>query len=519
MGTSLSGTRLQSAAAGGLKPAMRAVVKDAMALPLFHDQAESTPLPGKPPIAVIGAGFSGTIAALQLLRRLPTDQPVLLCERSADFARGMAYATGDNDHLLNVRAANMSALNDEPLHFQDWLKRRLSEGGSTEGMHDTEAGLFASRGLYGLYLRSILDYVMRETAGHAQLRLLPDDVLDVVPAEGGGYELVCASGLRLPVAGVVLGVGNLPPEESEDPRICRNAWSEKAWSPLEPDRPVLIVGTGLTMVDLAVALRRRGFTGGIVALSRGGLMPTRHKALAAPWATPHFTMAEETSLPQLMARLRDEIFTAAESGVDWRAVIDSMRPVTASIWGRLPVAERGRFLRHARRLWDVHRHRMAPPHADMIDGMIAEGTLTVVGGRIREMRSDAHSVSIHYSPKVTSGQSGQPPRESVLDVQRVIMASGLDPISRTRDPLMQRLLDRGLVRVDRQGLGIDVTDELNVIRSNETVAERIWALGPIVRGVFWECVAVPDIRVQAAHVAVSVVARLREDAPRWSFMI
>ena len=491
-----------------------------MALPLFPEQIDAAPQVGKRPIAVIGAGFSGTIAALQLLRRLPADQPVLLCERSPDFARGVAYSTGDNDHLLNVRAANMSALSDEPLHFQEWLARRTGNGQVPEGLHDTEAGLFASRGLYGKYLRSILDYAMRETAGHAQLRLLPDDVLDIVSTDQGGYELICAGGQRLPVSGVVLAVGNLPPEEGDEPRICRNAWSEKAWRKLDPDLPVLIVGTGLTMVDFAIALRRRGFTGGIVALSRGGLLPTRHAAATGTWATPHFTMAEEKSLPLLMARLRDEVFAAAEAGVDWRAVIDSMRPVTASIWGRLPLPERQRFLRHARRVWDVHRHRMAPPHAEMIDLMISEGTLKVAAGRIKSMESGPKSVRVRYTPKSRGGQfGGNGPDEVVLDVQRVIMASGIEHISRTRDPLMQRLLDRGLVRVDHQGLGIDVTDGLNVVRGDDTIAERIWALGPIVRGVFWECVAVPDIRVQAAHVAVSVVARLREDAPRWSFII
>ncbi len=496
-------------------PAQHRTAEAVMALPLFPEPAEKGPPAGKRPIAVIGAGFSGTIAALQLLRRLPPDQPVLLCERSPAFARGVAYATADADHLLNVRAANMSALSDEPLHFQDWLKRRMAAGGETEGLHDTDAGLFASRGLYGAYLRSILDYVMRETVSHAQLRLLPDDVLDVV-AENGGYALVCASGQRLAVAGVVLAVGNLPPEEGPDPRICRNPWGEKAWRKLEPDAPILIVGTGLTMVDLAVALGRRGFAGGIVALSRGGLLPTRHAAVTTAWPTPHFTMAEETSLPLLMARLRDEVFAAAEAGVDWRAVIDSMRPVTASIWRRLPLAERSRFLRHGRRLWDVHRHRMAPPHADAIAAMLAAGTLRVQAGRILAMDSTEAGVRVRYSPKAASGHTGA---ETVIDVQRVIMASGVEHIGRTRDPLMQRLLDRGLVRVDRQGLGIEATDELTVVRQDGTIAERIWALGPIVRGVFWECVAVPDIRVQAAHVAVSVVARLREDAPRWSFNI
>ncbi len=487
-----------------------------LTLPLFPEPSSGpAPQAGKRPIAVIGAGFSGTIAALQLLRRLPADQPVLLCERSPEFARGVAYAAGDNEHLLNVRAANMSALSDEPLHFQEWLKRRLDDQPSLEGLHQTEAGLFASRRLYGQYLRSILDYAMRETAGHAQLRLLPDDVLDVVSADGGGYELVCAGGQHLAVSGVILAVGNLPPEESDDPRICRNAWGEKAWRPLGPREPVLIVGTGLTMVDVAIALRRRGFAGEITAISRGGLLPTRHAAISGSWATPHFTMAEEASLPLLMARLRDEVFAAAQAGVDWRAVIDSMRPVTASIWSRLPLAERERFLRHARRSWDVHRHRMAPPHAEMIDAMVADGTLKVLAGRIRAFESGGDAVRVRYAPRTASG-SGE---EHALEVQRVIMASGLEHMSRTRDPLMQRLLDRGLVRMDRQGLGLDVTDGLNVIRQDGTITERIWALGPIVRGVFWECVAVPDIRVQAAHAAVSVVARLREDAPRWSFII
>jgi uncharacterized NAD(P)/FAD-binding protein YdhS len=491
---------------------------DAMSLPLFPDRAEPAPPAGKRPIAVIGAGFSGTIAALQLLRRLPADQPVWLCERSPEFPREVAYSTGDNQHLLNVRAANMSALSDEPLHFQEWLKRRGNGGPPPEGLYETDAGLFASRGLYGEYLRSIVEFAMRETAGCAQLRLMPEDVLDVISADHGDHELVCASGQRLVVAGVVLAVGNLPHEEGDEPDICRNAWSEKAWRTLDPDRPVLIVGTGLTMVDVAVALRRGGFSGGIVAISRGGLLPARHAAIGTPWPTPHFTMAEEISLPMLMARLRDEVFAASEAGVDWRAVIDSMRPVTASIWGRLPLAERRRFLRHARRFWDVHRHRMAPPHADIVEQMLQEGTLRTLSGRIGSMKGTQDGVRVTYAPRRRRGDNATP-ADVTLDVQRVIMASGMEHVSRTRDPLMQRLLDRGLARVDAQGLGLDVTDELCLVRGDGSVAERIWALGPIVRGVFWECVAVPDIRVQAAHLAVSVVARLREDAPRWSFII
>jgi uncharacterized NAD(P)/FAD-binding protein YdhS len=480
-------------------------------LPLFPLPAETSPSTAKRPIAVIGAGFSGTIATLHLLRRLPADQPVLLCERAPEFGRGLAYATGDMDHLLNVRAANMSALADEPLHFQDWIQDRVALGKVVDGLHKTSAGLFASRGLYGQYLRSILDRVMRESAGHARLRLLPDEVTDIAPANGGDYTLICASGQKLAAAGVVLAVGNLPAEEGDDPRICNHAWSEKARAPMTSGLPVLIVGTGLTMVDIAVSLRRHNFQGGIVALSRGGLLPQRH-AVTKPWATPDFSRAEETSLAALTARVRREIRAAAAQGVDWRAVIDSMRPVSARLWKAMPLAERQRFLRHVRRYWDVHRHRMAPPHADMIDAMIADGTLTLAAGRIRRMESGTQSVRVTYAPRNGGG-------ERQIDVQRVIMASGLEHMSSTRDALLQRLLDRGLIRVDAQGMGIDVTDDLAVLQSDGSPAARLWALGPIVRGVFWECIAVPDIRVQAGQVAASVAGRQREEAPRWSFII
>jgi uncharacterized NAD(P)/FAD-binding protein YdhS len=263
------------------------------------------------------------------------------------------------------------------------------------------------------------------------------------------------------------------------------------------------------MVDVAVALRRRGFTGQIIAASRRGLLPTRH-APTATWPTPNLTLAEEGSLAQLMVRLRDEAFAAGEQGVDWRGVIDSMRPLTAQLWGRLPPVERRRFLRHARRYWDTHRHRMAPPTADQVDAMLADASLTVLVGRIHGFEPGPDTVRVRYTPRGGDGVE-------TLRVQRVIIASFLDQIGRTRDVLMQRLLDRGMIRVDATGLGLEVTDGLNVVRDDGSADTHMWALGPIVRGVFWECVAVPDIRQQAAYAAVGVVARLREDAPRAGF--
>lgn len=470
--------------------------------------AQQQPAAGaKLPVAVIGAGFSGTIAALQLLRRLPADQNVILLEKAGSFARGVAYSGDDNQHLLNVRAANMSALAGEPAHFTTWLsERRLRDAGSqvsdaaaSDGVWSTPAGDFAERRVYGAYLRELLDSCL---AG-GRLCLLHETVIDVCPIDGG-FAIGCQSGRRLAASGVVLAMGNLPAEENPHPRVCANPWSEKALRPLAPDRPVMIIGTGLTMVDLAIALRRRGFAGPIQAVSRGGLLPACHMP-GRTMQTPYFTLAEEGALSKLMMRLRDEIFAAQAAGYDWRDVIDSLRPVTARLWGNFSAAERARFLRHARRYWEVHRHRMAPPNADAIAAMRNSGSLQILAARIRAIETSDSGVRVTYRRRHSK-------ELETATVQRVIMAHGLLPTNQSEDALVMQMLGRGLVRMDCMGLGLDAAPDLTVIGADGVPNPRIWALGPLVRGVFWESVAVPDIREQAAHLAVSVIAHLRTAA-------
>ncbi len=457
----------------------------------------------KPPIAVIGAGFSGALAALHLLRRLPADQPVVLCDRAPGFPAPADTASGDGGMLLNVRAGNMSAFADEKNHFEAWLSNHAADAAT--GSERSTAGLFATRGLYARYLRQLLD----QAAG-SRLTLMGAEVLDVL-ADGPSLSLQLSDGKVVATAGVVLALGNPPAGESAQPQICNCAWSEKALAPLDDSKPVLIAGTGLAMTDLAVTLRARGYRGHIIAISPAGLLPNRHGP-SVPWPTPRLSLAEAASLRLMLKRLREEVAMAADAGIGWRSVIDSMRPVTADIWTRLPVAERRRFLRHGRRYWDALRHRMAPSNADAIDAMLTDGTLTVHAGRITRMAPTDDAVHVTWYKRGSHDPQ-------VLDVQRVIKAQELQPIVRTDDRLVRTLLDRRLIKIDDQGLGIAVTDELTVIGAEGVAAERLWALGPIVRGVFWECVAVPDIRRQAGNVAVSAVAKLREAAPRKGFAL
>ncbi len=448
--------------------------------------------PKRLPVAVVGGGFSGTITALNLLRTLPPTQTVLLCERARKFACGTAYATEHADHLLNVRAANMSAFAEQPDSFEAWLRGCAFD--DTRRVRQTPAGVFASRSLYGRYLNAMLDVGMAGVAGSVRLRLVPGEVVDIAPAPGG-WTLAFAGGAVQRVAAVVLATGNLPCGERQSGLYWPDPWAPATLAGLRRGPPLLVIGTGLTAMDLAVALQADGFPGPVIALSRRGLLAQRH-APSDAWPPPSFTPAERASLPALLRRLRRDIAAAQAQGADWRAVIDSLRADTQALWRGLPQRDRARFLRHLRPYWDVHRHRLAPPVAERIDAMRANGYLQVIRGRLRDIGQDGGAGYALVQPR------GEPPRR--IAVQRVVNATGVESASRCRDTLLQALLARGLVRLDALGLGIDVSDALQVVDAQGRASSSMWALGPLVRGVFWECTAVPDIRVQASQLAMQM---------------
>ncbi|MFH6784555.1 MULTISPECIES: FAD/NAD(P)-binding protein [Methylobacterium] len=455
-----------------------------------------------PPLAVIGAGFSGTMAALHLSRLMP-DRPVLLCEKSGAFARGLAYATGCSDHLLNVRATNMSAFPDQSEHFARWLEGcPLDHAAWTRS---TPAGLFAARGLYGRYLTDLLVSALSAPGPDLSLMLENDEVVDLAPRHDG-FELTLAAGRRRRVAGAILACGNLRAPRGPRSRYAVDPWGDTPLDDLRPDLPLLIVGTGLTMVDAVAATRQRGFTGPILAVSRHGLLPQVHEA-TAPWPAPAVPEAARRSLPALLRFVREEVGRAAAANIDWRSVVDSLRSASVALWRGLPLAEQRRFLRHVRAFWDVHRHRMAPPAAEIVARERASGGLILMRARVVAVEDRAGHARVSLRERGTDA-----PR--VVDVQRIIDASGVGRVADTDDVLLRRLMERGLIRPDALGLGLAVADDLAVLDETGTAGAPLWTLGPLLRGTLWECTAVPDIRGQAADLARTVASRLQTVAMR-----
>jgi uncharacterized NAD(P)/FAD-binding protein YdhS len=446
-------------------------------------------------IGIIGAGFSGALLAVHLLRYCRPDDRIYLIEKRAGFGRGLAYSTTNQNHLLNVRAGNMSAFADRPEHFVDWLQNRLADDGDVPA----DADSFVSRRLYGTYVRSLLCDELWSGGKGPNLFLVPDQAVSLHEAPDG-VSLTVAGGRCYRLDIVVLAGGNLPADRT-DGAYFGDPWNANATSGIPKHAPVLLIGTGLTMVDVVQSLLGENHCGPIRAISRRGLLPQVHSRIE-PVEISIEDLPRTTSLVRLMGWLRHRVRSAQDGDLDWRSVVDGLRPHTTDLWRRLPLNERQRFLRHLRPWWDTHRHRMAPAVNAQLQTAIASGQLHISAARVVDVVPSEVSVQVTLRPRHKDNSE-------VVNVARVINCSGPETdFKACRDPLVRDLLLRGFARPDPLGLGLEVSEQGALLNGTGQPSSRLFALGPLTRGSFWEIVAVPDIRMHCARLANHLATRL-----------
>ncbi len=454
-------------------------------------------------LAIVGAGFSGTLLALHALRRAPPGTDVLLIERSRRFGHGLAYGSGNPNHLLNVPAARMSAFHDRPGDFLQWLHKHPA-------WQDSTGQCFVPRHAFGAYIRDLLKAELRRPDISSRLVLVRGEVRSVRPQSA--QLAIQLDRDRLLLADIaVLATGNFPPEPPrvDDPRFYdgplyrADPWEPGALDGLDPTAPVLLIGTGLTAIDTMISLLDRGHVGPITALSRRGLLPLHHaEGPALPRnAVPSFP----TSAIALLRFMRATARQAIARGGSWQSTVDALRPFTQDVWQAMPPRDRAAFLRHLRPWWDVHRHRMAPAVADRIAAVRASGQLCVRAGRIRAYRFEpGGGVEVRFRLRPRDGGG-----EDTLSVNRVINCSGPScDYERTTDPLLRALLDTGLARPDMLHLGLDVTGTCALREASGAVSRQLFAVGPITKAMFWEMTAVPDLRRQCEALATHLAGLL-----------
>ncbi len=458
---------------------------------------------GRRTVAIVGGGFSGAAVAVHLLRDAPAGTEIILVEPAADVGRGLAYSTPSDSHRLNVPAGRLGL---DPAHeagFVEWLRSR----GLPYGPPD-----FVPRHWLGSYVARELERACAHSrATYRRVRAWVESIGRTGPL----FDLRLSDGGDFTADQVVLATGHMPPEA---PTVAGTAtWSDVAMIPdpwrdgdlagLSASRDILLVGSGLTAIDVVSQLRDDGHRGRIHLLSRRGLLPQPHRVNEArPPAglLPVAQLGDELRLRGVVFAVREWIRSGEVADGDWRDVMAGLRPWTPHLWRRLGVRDRRQFLRHLQPFWDTHRHRLAPAIHDRLRCLMAEGDVQVHAGRLVAVDAlDDGQLRVRWRPRGCSAQSQ-------FIVGRAVNCTGPTVgLARSSSRLLAGLRDAGVLTADDLGQGLQVDAILRPVGASGASTRGLYYVGPMLKASHWEAIAVPELRVHARDVARTILADLR----------
>ncbi|WP_201983164.1 FAD/NAD(P)-binding protein [Hymenobacter rubidus] len=459
------------------------------------------PVPAPPVITVVGGGFAGTALVLHLRQQAALAQAEIhLIEPREVPGPGLAYSARRPEYLLNVRPGGLSLYADAPEHFAAWLQDQPeSANGAPE---------FASRASYGRYLSENLSAALGAT-GPGHLRWHQTTAVAAPALPDGRRAVQLANGTEIVSDYVVLALGNFPspPPAGPDHRYLHHpAYHADPWAPrnlrrIGPDDSVLLIGSGLTAVDVLLALRQDGHRAPITVVARHGRWPSAHVPAAPTYPNFYSELAAETTVLGVIAVFKRHQRLAQAQGIDWRPVLDALRPDLGRIWAAWPLLEQQRFLRHLAGLWAVARHRSPPQNAAAVAELTAAGLVQLQVGTVREVLPDGDQLRVRVRPH---GRAG-----CWLTAQHVVCCAGpLLNYSRIADPLVTSLREAGHLTPDPLGLGL-LTDEHGALLGvNGGLSRTLFTLGPSRRPAYFESTAVPELRQQAAALAQELARRV-----------
>ncbi|QHF02876.1 NAD(P)-binding protein [Pseudomonas asturiensis] len=454
-------------------------------------------------VLIIGGGLSGSMLAVQLLRR-PGSRRILIVEPRPELGRGEAYSATEPGHTLNGNAARMSVDPDDADDLTRWLTQYLADGGWPESalQHVPIAELFPPRGVFGLYVQQRLREAQAVGAAHGSvLEHVRGEVVDLqVHAEG--LRATLGDGLELQGRFAVLATGmyaaaRTPQRESNELNAAAlDPWDVAAMRRLDPQARVLIIGSGLTMVDAVVSLQASGHRGPIQVYSRHGLLP--HVRRQPPeWSDFLGQDHSIRSTRQLVRKVREQCELAIESGIDWQAPLDTVRANIGRLWNQASDRQRRQFVRHVRPWWESHHHRSPPPSAALVARLVREGRLSIQAASLQGVATQASGqvqVRLRY-------RGDELPSQVTGDA--LINSTGIEYDWRRVDrPLPRQLLARGLIQPGPLALGIAADAHGAVLDAQGDYSSRLFAMGPPLRGMWWESTAVTDVAIQAKALAL-----------------
>lgn len=441
-------------------------------------------------IAIVGAGFSGTLTAINTLRTNPAaGLRILLIEKTSQTCRGLAYRFDDDNLLLNVPAGNMSAIADEPNDFVAFCE---------ELDPAFNAKSFISRRLYGEYLEQKLKDAMDQYPG----------VISIVNAQVNAihlstdckpYRLQLENAEDVMADKVVLALGHFAPKLPAGIPIAVssqvvNALDFAAIDALDRDAPVAVLGMGHTAIDAVFRLTSCNPGRKVYMISRRGLLPFGHRFNPQPPRAsgfPSWLVSLPMTIRAYTRAAREEAKVREADDGNWRDMLNELRPHTATIWKNLSDSERGKFLHRVVPYWDIHRHRLAPASERRINQLIESGQVVQLAGKVRGVEQTCSGLQIEVALR---GHQ----RVSSLQVGALINGTGPSyDIAAVDQPILNQLLRDGLIKQDQQKIGLEVDEHYQLITAGGDSLHGLHYIGPMLKAKFWEAIAVPELRIHA----------------------
>jgi uncharacterized NAD(P)/FAD-binding protein YdhS len=413
--------------------------------------------------------------------------------------QGLAYRRGPDFWRLNVPAERMSAFAERPDDFLRWARARDS---------DVEAGDFLPRAWYGDYLADRLALAQQRSPRWLQFEHILDHAMGLTVEEGIA-KVQLTDGEIIEADRVLLALGNstnaAPVAGIPQADVIANAWNLNWIEKFPTYVPrVLLIGSGLTMIDIALAVADARPDTRILAISRHGLLPQPHGDCPSAGSRANFDAEKLFAHGSLHARLR-ELRSRLGDG-DWRIAFQSVREVMPTLWQTAPRALRARFLRHLRAWWDVHRHRVPQTTLANIERLRQNSKLRVEAGRIVGTRPIKGGIVVSWRPR-----GDDKVREELVDAVVNVTGPNSDP-RRSACPLVKSLLDQGLAKPDDLSLGWETDMEGRLLDCEGAASQIIYYAGPLLRATHWEATAVPDLRVHVDRTTAAITSSLATGA-------
>jgi uncharacterized NAD(P)/FAD-binding protein YdhS len=448
-------------------------------------------------IAVIGGGASGILATIHLLSRATRPVDVVVVEPGR-LAAGVAYGTTEPTHLLNAPTCEMSAWTDRPGDFTAFAARHG---------HCSDGTAFVPRQLYREYLLETLAAVRSRERPDSDAELLAEEAIALIRPAAVTPRRQVIVGLRhgshLRADHVILAVG--PPGTVApwsyletpicDPNLVVDPWCNGALDAIGRDDRVLLIGSGLTAIDVVLSLEARGHRGKLFGRSRHGLLPQRQTARRYTAISSNLDASTRTAR-ELFSAVRVAAEKATYADDDWRGIIAGVREELPRLWIGLEATERDRLLRHGQRYWEIHRHRIAPDVGVALDRLLESGRFDLAPGRLVSLEREGASFVAGFD---RAGHS----EDMAVDV--VINCTGPAASYQQNSRLVDQLIRTGTATVDPSGLGLSVDGNGDLRDGRGSSDAQIHTLGWPRRGRLYESSAIPEIRGQAETLAERLV--------------